>query len=69
MVIIKWTNKFSGEVGYVKQLRSKDKCFENTYEKSEAKRYASMSAANGVLTKLASYGEDENNDFEIIECD
>lgn len=69
MVIIKWTNKFSGEVGYVKQLRSKDKCFENTYEKSEAKRYASMSAANGVLTKLASYGEDENNNFEVIECD
>lgn len=52
----------------VKQLRSKDKCFENTYEKSEAKRYVSMSVANGVLTKLASYGEDENNNFELIEC-
>jgi len=65
MAIIRWTNKFSGEVGYVKQLRQKDKCFENTYEKSEAKTY-SDSVAKGVVTKLISYGEGKNNDFEVI---
>lgn len=68
MVIIKWTNKYSNETGFVKQLRQKDRCFENTYEGAEARKYSSQSVARGVVKKLISYGEGENNNFEIISC-
>ena len=68
MVIIKWTNKYSHETGFVKQLRQKDRCFENTYEEAEARNYSSQSVVRGVVKKLISYGEGENNNFEIISC-
>lgn len=68
MVIIKWTNKYSNETGFVKQLRQKDRCFENTYEEAEARNYSSQSVARGVVKKLISYGEGKNNNFEIISC-
>ena len=35
MVIIKWTNKYSNETGYVASLSTKNKCFNNTFEKSD----------------------------------
>ena len=65
MVKIKWTNKYSNETGYVASVSSKNKCFVNTYELDEAKEY-SEKAVKGVLTKLDSYNETENNVFEII---
>ena len=66
MVIIKWTNKYSNETGYVASLSSKNKCFNNTYEQSEAKRYSEKSV-NNLMSKLESYHETDNNYFEVVE--
>ena len=65
MVKIKWTNKYSGETGYVAQISTKNKCFVNTYDLNEAKEY-SEKAVNGLLTKLESFHETDNNTFEVV---
>ena len=65
MAIIKWTNKFSGETGYIASVSTKNKGFVNTFEKSEAKVYSDKYVKN-VLNKMEEYGETENNDFEVI---
>lgn len=65
MVIIKWTNKYSNETGYVASLSTKNQCFINTFEESEAKQYSEKSVAS-LMTKLASYHETDDNDFEVI---
>ena len=65
MVIFKWTNKFSGETGYVASLSAKDECFINTYDEAKAKKYSEKSV-KGILKKLENYGETENNDFEVV---
>ena len=67
MVILKWTNKFSKETGYVESVSSKDKHFVNTFDASLAKRYSSKVTACRMIASLKSYGETENNDFEILE--
>ena len=65
MVIIKWTNKYSNETGYVASISTKNECFINTFEQSEAKRYSEKSV-KGMMTKLESYHETDDNDFEVI---
>jgi len=65
-MIIKWTNKYSGETGFVKSVSDKEEHFINTFDKKSAKTYKSESAAKRVITKLASYGEADANDFSII---
>ena len=65
MAIVKWTNKFSGETGYIASVSTKNKSFINTFEKSEAKEYSDKYVKN-VLSKMEEYGETENNDFEVI---
>ena len=65
MVIIKWTNKYSNETGYVASISTKNECFINTFEESEAKRYSEKSV-KGMLTKLESFHETDDNDFEVI---
>ncbi len=65
MVIIKWTNKYSGETGYVASLSTKNECFINTFEEEKAKRYSEKSVA-GIMKKLEAYNETEDNDFEFI---
>ena len=65
MVKIKWTNKYSGETGYVESVSSKNRCFINTPNKKDAKSYSEKSV-KGILTKLESYGETENNNFEVV---
>ena len=67
MVIIKWTNKFSNETGYIASLSTKNECFVNTFEKENAKSYSQKSVA-GILKKLEAYHETDNNDFEVIEA-
>lgn len=66
MVVIKWTNKFSGESGYVQSISSKEQHFVNTYDKTEAKQYKEA-VAKGQITNLIKYGEAENNDFSLEE--
>lgn len=65
MVIIKWTNKYSNETGYVASLSTKNECFINTFEEENAKRYSEKSVA-GIMKKLEAYHETEDNDFEVI---
>lgn len=66
MFIIKWTNKFSKETGFVESISAKENCFHNTFEHSEAKKYKSESIAKRMITTLAIMGEADNNDFEIV---
>ncbi len=67
MVILKWTNKYSGDTGYVASISAKSQCFENTFEIEKARRY-SEKAVKGIMTKLENYHETDNNIFEVIEA-
>ena len=66
MVVIKWTNRFSGETGFVHSVSAKEKHFNNTYEQNDAHKYASPSVAKRTINSLIGYGEAENNDFEVV---
>lgn len=48
---IKWTNKISGEQGFVKRLNRKEKYFENTFDSAEAPTF---SVKNGNIKKILS---------------
>jgi hypothetical protein len=67
MVVLKWTNKYSGESGYVAQVSTKNRSFVNTFDAAEAKEYSEKSV-KGILTKLESFGETEDNIFEVVEA-
>ena len=63
--VIKWINKFSGEIGFVKSIDKLEGHFNNTYDINEAKKYSAQSAKCNIrlLNKL---GECKNNEFLII---
>ncbi len=65
MKAIKWINKFSGESGYVESLA--DSHFINTWEIENAAKFRSQKEADKVLDTLYEFGEDANNDFEVVE--
>ena len=65
MVIIKWTNKYSNETGYIKSVSTKNECFINTFDENEAKQYSEKSVT-GILNKLEKYNETEDNIFEAV---
>lgn len=65
MVIIKWTNKYSNETGYVSSLSPKNECFINTFEEGKAKKYSEKSIAS-TLKKLEAFHETDDNIFEVI---
>ena len=65
MLIIKWTNKYSNETGYIASLSTKNNCFVNTFEQDKAKRYSEKSVP-GIMKKLEAYHETDNNEFEVI---
>ena len=60
---IKWTNKWSGEEGFVKCINSKEKFFENTYDKTEAKDFA-KSTTKKALKQLEEYCD--MNTYETV---
>ena len=51
---IKWTNKWSGDTGFVKSINSKKKEFENTFNESEAKVF-NKSVITRTSKQLDSY--------------
>lgn len=61
---LKWTNKFSGEVGYVKSVSAAKGYFINTFDKDEAKTYRSEKMISKDLETLETIGEMENNTFD-----
>lgn len=66
MTIIKWTNKYSGESGFVEEINKIEKHFINTYDQSQARRYSTASNAKRAIESLTRYGEAENNIFEVV---
>lgn len=62
-VNLKWRNKFSGEEGYVASVSKAKGYFINTFDKAEAKKYASEAAAQKDLVTLEALGEFVNNEF------
>lgn len=64
--IIKWTNIYSGEVGYVKSINKKEGHFINTTEIEEAKVYTEQGVKTAI-TMLVKMGEGRNNKFETVD--
>lgn len=60
---IKWTNKWSGEVGFVKSINTKESYFENTFDEAEAKVFAKSTIAR-ALKQLATFAD--WNDYETV---
>ena len=69
MVIIKWTNKFSNESGFVKEVKTKEQHFVNTFNQTEAKTYKTDAGARKIINKLIEFGEANNNNFEVVSVD
>lgn len=69
MVIIKWTNKFSNESGFVKEVKTKEQHFVNTFNQTEAKTYKTDAGAIKTINKLIEFGEANNNNFEVVSID
>lgn len=66
-MIIKWINRFSGEVGYVKSISIKEGHFNNTFDISEARKLANLGTLKAAVNSLIKMGEAENNEFIAIE--
>ncbi len=60
---IQWTNKYSGERGYVKTIHKKEKFFENTFNKEEAKTFT-VRTLEKTIKALESYCE--QNTYEAV---
>lgn len=56
-MIIKWTNKWSGEQGFVKSLNRKEGYFVNTFDSDKAKSY-SEKTVNKIIELLDGYCSD-----------
>lgn len=65
--VIKWTNKNSGETGYVQSVLKSRGHFVNTLDKETAKLYKSEKMLNKDLEALEEIGETKNNSFEVVE--
>jgi hypothetical protein len=64
-MIIKWTNKYSQETGFVKTVSKAKNCFMNTFDASEARVFKSEKDAEKAIATLTEMGEAENNIFTI----
>lgn len=64
---IMWTNKFSGETGFVKMIKPSKNCFVNTFDKEDARKFRSEAEAKKAIESLIAMGEGENNTFSIVE--
>lgn len=65
--VIRWTNNFSGETGFVKKISKAKGYFENTFVKEEARKFISDKQIATALVQLAELKEDENNTFSSEE--
>lgn len=67
-VVLKWTNKFSNETGYVKSVSGVKGCFINTWDKPDAKKYTTSKRLDNDLHILEVVGETQNNVFTTEEA-
>lgn len=65
--VLKWTNKYSGETGYVGTVSKKKGYFTNEPDVFKAKRYITDKAISNDLEILKSFGEFKNNNFAAEE--
>lgn len=66
MFIIRWRNRYSGEMGFVKSISIKEGHFNNTFDIKDAQKYKTQNSVSCALTNLAKMGETMNNDFEVM---
>ena len=64
---IKWTNKFSGETGYVGSISQVTGYFINATTAEEARSFRSDKEVATAIQTLIELGEAENNLFEAEE--
>ena len=64
---IRWENKYSGEKGYIARVMYRAGHFVNTFEKTKAKKYASVNAARADIARLEKMGECIDNFMDIEE--
>ena len=65
--VLKWTNKYSGEIGYVKTISKKNGHFENTTDKASARKFRYDKQVANAIQELTELGEAENNIFTAEE--
>lgn len=65
---LKWTNKFSGETGYVGKVSKKEGHFFNS-DKDGAKTYLNSKMAMRDIDTLTELGEAENNRFDVVNAE
>lgn len=61
---IKWTNRFSNEQGYVKEVAGDH--FVNTFDEKESANYRTRREAEKAIDFLFACGEGLNNTFEVV---
>lgn len=64
---IQWTNKFSGETGYVQSVTRAKGHFINTWDKETAKVYKGEKVLANDLAILEEVGETKDNIFEVVD--
>lgn len=64
--VLKWTNKYSQETGYVGKVLKTKGHFVNAECKAEAKKYPSENAAIKDVVILNDMGEADANIFHVI---
>jgi len=62
-MVIRWTNKFSGETGFVKKINKKAGYFENTFVMEEAKSFTENTGKK-ALADLPVLCQD--NTYELV---
>lgn len=68
-VVLKWTNKYSQETGYVAKIAKSKGYFENTEIVAEARKFRSVKEAENAIVTLVELGEAENNNFAAVEVE
>ncbi len=61
---IKWTNRWSGDTGFV--LRIESDHFVNTFNKAEGENFKTRKEAEKAVEHLFDCGEALNNEFEVV---
>lgn len=61
---IKWTNRWSGEQGFVREVMSDH--FVNTFDEKEGANFKTRREAEKIITALFECGEGLNNSFEVV---
>ena len=65
--VLKWTNRYSGEQGFVQSIVKAEGHFVNTSDVAEAKIFSRQCDVTRALNVLAGIGEADENVFEAVE--